>query len=335
MVTGKINIITINLSTVNIDMALKTNYLMDEPWDFLIILDACRFDYFKKSYKNYFEGNLEKRRSLGTCTPEWCNKTFTDQYPNVIYISGNPYINSKVKIKRFEGKKHFNKIIDVWGTNWEPDLGTVLPDSINNSVVENLNKYGDKKFIIHYLQPHAPYLSPKFKSTGFTVPDVDGSRRVLNSIQGRKSNRALEAMVKAIGIILLKLRIINNIWDLRLKFRLPPATPMDEFRQKWGVKGLREAYNENVNIILEHVAELCSVIQKKYRSRTIVITSDHGEMLGEDGKFSHRTGSKNPILFEVPYFIVTRSKVKEIIPPAGETKKLKSSITKLKRSGKI
>jgi len=36
--------------------------VMDEDWDYLLVLDACRFNVFKKIYKEFFNsGNLYKK----------------------------------------------------------------------------------------------------------------------------------------------------------------------------------------------------------------------------------------------------------------------------------
>jgi hypothetical protein len=45
--------------------------IMQEYWDYLIILDACRYDYFGKFCKQYFSGRLEKRWSLGSSIIKW------------------------------------------------------------------------------------------------------------------------------------------------------------------------------------------------------------------------------------------------------------------------
>ena len=53
---------------------------MEEPWDFLIVLDACRFDAFNYVYGDYLEGELEKVISVGSSTIEWCKNAFQKQY---------------------------------------------------------------------------------------------------------------------------------------------------------------------------------------------------------------------------------------------------------------
>ena len=66
-------------------MTTKQKTLMEqENWDYLIILDACRYDYFKRSVHNFFTGTLIEAVSGGSCTLEWCKRTFdADLYDQV------------------------------------------------------------------------------------------------------------------------------------------------------------------------------------------------------------------------------------------------------------
>ena len=102
--------------------------------EFLVILDACRYDYFKEVYREYFDNNnLKKAISPARSTPEWLDKTFDTYYDDIIYISGNPWINSIVidKNLKFHAKKHFYKVVDVWNFGWDNNLGTIHPRKIN------------------------------------------------------------------------------------------------------------------------------------------------------------------------------------------------------------
>ena len=92
--------------------------------------------------------------------------------PSHIYISGNPYINSKVETAGFDAKKHFYKVIDVWDFGWDWRIGTVPPREINRAALRCYLKYPGKRFIIHYMQPHAPYLSAKFRLIGYYKSDL-------------------------------------------------------------------------------------------------------------------------------------------------------------------
>lgn len=52
----------------------------EEDWDYLIVLDACRYDKFKESYPDYLDGELRKVWSRASSTQPWLGKTFPDEY---------------------------------------------------------------------------------------------------------------------------------------------------------------------------------------------------------------------------------------------------------------
>ena len=54
-------------------------------WKYLIILDACRYDYFEKVYRNYLDqGILERVFSPAGGTLEWLTLTFKGNYRDII-----------------------------------------------------------------------------------------------------------------------------------------------------------------------------------------------------------------------------------------------------------
>jgi len=227
-------------------MIEKTS-LMKENWDYLIVLDACRYDFFSKLYKNYLNGELKKVISVGGGTPEWCIESFKDYYDDVIYISANPHINSKFEIKGFNAKNHFHKIIDVWDSGWSDELGTVHPKEVNKAVKNVKDNYPRKRLIIHYLQPHEPYLDYNLK-IGYPKPKI-GLGEVLVGIK-RKENKILIFMMlfnkfrnllKDLAIKLIGKYRINKIYLLVWKsLNLPPINPMDAVQRIVGDKGLRK-----------------------------------------------------------------------------------------------
>ncbi|MFX0134903.1 MAG: hypothetical protein ACFFDN_14775, partial [Candidatus Hodarchaeota archaeon] len=143
-------------------------------WDILFIFDACRYDYFKLVYSKFFyaldlnfTGSLKKVISPASGTLEWCSNVFTkSNYKDIIYVSSNPFVNSKGystrsqkgNILSFYPKDRFYQVIDVWDFGWNNQLNTVPPNEVNKVLLEIIKKYPNKRFIIHYLQPHAPYL---------------------------------------------------------------------------------------------------------------------------------------------------------------------------------
>jgi len=133
--------------------------IMDENWDYLIILDACRYDYFEK-FNNMIEGHLEKKISSSSCTYEWLEKNFSGKkFPDTIYITANPRIHTGwFKKWVLKNKNPFYHIEDVWKYKWDEELETVLPNEMNDVVKKMIKKYPYKRMIIHYLQPHPPYI---------------------------------------------------------------------------------------------------------------------------------------------------------------------------------
>lgn len=129
-------------------------YLMDGEWDNLIILDACRYDVFKK-YVNLLgvEGELKKIVSRGSSTPEFLRENFLigKKFMDTIYVTANPYVSIMLK-------GVFYKIIDVWRDYWDERLDTVLPEPVTKIALEIKAIYPEKRLIVHYMQPHTPFI---------------------------------------------------------------------------------------------------------------------------------------------------------------------------------
>lgn len=127
----------------------------EEDWDYLIILDACRFDDF--AHNITLPGRLEKRITRGTNTSQWLRENFTDFYDNVTYISSNPRCSDH-EIDGFCGTQHFPHVEPVWQYGWDDDLDTVPPQEMTQAALRLHNQYPDRKMIVHYIQPHGPWI---------------------------------------------------------------------------------------------------------------------------------------------------------------------------------
>jgi hypothetical protein len=272
--------------------------VMQEKWDYLIVLDACRYDYFERLYEKYLNGNLEKRISIGTSTAQWRDKSFPDYYEDVIYISANPYINSLVPVRGFLAKDHFHKTFDLWLEDWDEDKGTVLPGIVTERTKLIADAYPHKRVIIHYTQPHEPYIGEGGTGPGYKPPAPGG---ILQGLRGepwivRKIMNLSSGVFYWLGIRGNKL-----IWNIRRFIGVQPAGPMDAVRREFGDEGLRKAYEENLKAVLPHVKELVA-----HLSGRIIITADHGEMLGEDGCYCHWSRATNKQLREIPWLVIDK-----------------------------
>lgn len=117
--------------------------IKETDWDLLIVLDACRYDYFRKIYSDYLNGKLNKAISPATCTKEWKEKVIKKlDFSSYVYVSGNPFIrsnNSKLSV------------IDCWKNPY--------PEPISRCASRALKEH--EKVIAHYMQPHRPYIPLK------------------------------------------------------------------------------------------------------------------------------------------------------------------------------
>ena len=118
----------------------------------LLVLDACRLDYFMR-HANLFEGighhALFPALSCGSCTKEWFIRTFTDPLRDVIYISATPCA--------FRVQDKFARVVRLWEHGWDKELETVRVGRVSEAVRIAI-KRGARKLIAHYMQPHAPFV---------------------------------------------------------------------------------------------------------------------------------------------------------------------------------
>jgi hypothetical protein len=274
-----------------------------EDWDYLILLDACRYDYFAQAAPRFLAGSIQKRESVGCCTSEWRDKTFTDRYDDIVYVSSNPYISDLMPVNSFWGREHFHKVYDVWRTGWDEKIGTVRPETITAAAISAIRAHKGKRFIFHYLQPHAPYLSLGNDASGFPLPNPDASSPMTGTVGSKADSVLQRAVLRLLRKLFPQHSPLGNQpeWILRQWLRMAPASPMDLVRRKYGVEVLRQAYLANLEAVLAEVAGLL-----RYLSGRIIVTSDHGEMLGEDRSFSHIAGQRHPLLVEVPWMTIDK-----------------------------
>jgi len=123
-------------------------YVLEEKWDNLIILDACRYDVLKEVLGK----DIDYRISRGSTTSEWLRENFPDEkYDDIVYITANPWVSKRAA-------SSFHKLIPLWRDRWDEELGTVHPRTTTEVTLEAAKKYPGKRLIAHYLQPHAPYI---------------------------------------------------------------------------------------------------------------------------------------------------------------------------------
>lgn len=134
----------------------QSTLVADMVWDNLIVLDCCRFDAFARH--NDIAGRLIRTVSTASCTWDWLGENFSHKdMKDVIYVSANPFA-SYYYLRRKLGYIPFYKIVEVWKNGWNDELKTVHPSAVNQATLDSLNSNPEKRHIIHYMQPHHPFI---------------------------------------------------------------------------------------------------------------------------------------------------------------------------------
>lgn len=127
-------------------------------WDNLIILDACRYDAFE-SISDELPGELSTVESKGSATRQFLKANFKGRdMTDTVYITANPNFYKAKADGALEVE--FHDEINVWRNGWHDEYRTVMPERVTEAVFEAAENYPNKRLLIHYLQPHAPFVGP-------------------------------------------------------------------------------------------------------------------------------------------------------------------------------
>ena len=124
-----------------------------EDWDNLILLDACRYDEFERRCD--FDGRFERRESRGSSSNEFVRGNFRGRelLDTVCVTSNGWYLDV--------GEYDVHAMIPLVGEQYrDPETGTVLPETVTEHATDAATEYPNKRLVVHYMQPHAPYIGP-------------------------------------------------------------------------------------------------------------------------------------------------------------------------------
>jgi hypothetical protein len=281
---------------------MQDQRFLESEWDYCLVLDACRYDVFSEVYDEYLDGELEKRRSNGSSTPEWAYRTFTDEH-DIAYFSGNPFINDLgIPLNELKwgascdyewaASQHISDVFDVWKSGWDDDLGTVPPEGIteafraNRAAVERA-----ERTVLHYMQPHAPYLA---RGKGQKL------KRIQKGIRKQDEADDDDGGFLSVGdTVRPKVETLLEGSELAQKAGLWLELDPTELVRNGTRDAALELYEENLRIVIESIADLVAELDGR-----VVVTADHGEAFGEDGVWEHHIETHIPPLVEVPWLEV-------------------------------
>jgi len=239
--------------------------IFEADWDTLVVLDACRADEFEENAD--LPGVTESRRSKASMTREWVRANFLKRE-----LHDTVYVTAINQIQHFpEGLQP--ELHDlIWPQREDAlisvgEMRTLPPNVITEHATRAHKKYPNKRIIVHYGQPHQPYLGPTSEKLSWGGGDFH-----------------------------------QNITQ-------SDATHQD----------IIEAYRETLDIVLDEVNSLIDDVEGR-----IVISADHGEMLGERQRpvpikhYGHPAGIYLDELVAVPWHVYESGK-RRIIEPDEPT----------------
>lgn len=248
--------------------------IFERDWDNLLLLDACRYDMFDEI--STVEGDLTSVESRGADTLEFLRGNFRDrELHDTVYVTASPMLHRHKNSINTE----FHDIIDIWNQgDWDEDLNTVPAEPVNSKALSATNEYPNKRLLIHYLQPHYPFIGSNnrpFSAEEAFINDGPGSwTHVANG----------ELQVNK-----------NEVW---------------------------QSYRDNLEYVLDTIRDLLPDLEGK-----TVVTSDHGNLLGERGspipisEWGHPRGLHVQNLVKVPWLEIPSDIRKEITAEAPEGKR--------------
>lgn len=219
--------------------------VLEYDWDNLILLDACRYDEFLR-VAPFSAERVAHRVTLASRTAEFLARTFKNcQLHDTVYVTANPVVLA-FEYQNEDSPPTFHSIISLLDA-WEPEIQTIHPKTVTEVAIDAEKAFPNKKLIVHYLQPHAPFIGEKAtelrEQTGKTIGGLDPELEFAD-------------------------RDAKNINTLSYY----EATKREIISQE----EIKIAYRQSLEIVLEHASNLLSELDGK-----TAITADHGELLGE------------------------------------------------------
>lgn len=136
---------------------------MDIPgadWDNLILLDACRYDAFREA-GSHLQGRLRARASKASATSQFLRANFSDaEFLDTVYVTANPQLY-RIEERIYDTEPlntRFHDVVNVWQDGWDDEHNTVRPEKVTEAVLTAAEDYPNKRILVHYMQPHAPYI---------------------------------------------------------------------------------------------------------------------------------------------------------------------------------
>ncbi|WP_435358644.1 hypothetical protein [Haloarchaeobius sp. DFWS5] len=140
----------------------KGQSIFDRDWDNLIILDAARADTFTSICS--LEGKYGNHISLGAGSHEFVRANFAGKdLRDTVIVTANAFYQKVMQeegykihdlhaVKEYEHNELQTRFVESGRGGWN------MPGPVTEKAKEFSERYPNKRLVIHYHQPHSPYI---------------------------------------------------------------------------------------------------------------------------------------------------------------------------------
>lgn len=253
--------------------------VFEQDWDILILLDTCRVDALRQVANEYdFLDNIEEMWSVGSTSKEWVEQTFTQKYAdkiaNTAYITGNPFSNTLLNERE---RSEYGSTHSTWldRANWVNKM--IKDDTVN---AESLG-----------------HLEPLWGTTGSDAPFEESQHPksltdyTIRAARSGDYDRIISHYMQPHSPYFSSSTSYDELAEHeKAPFRVLKRGEREENQKVWN------AYVDNLRYALDHVEVLLENVDA-----TVVISADHGELLGDHRMYYHMPGNFHPKLKKVPW----------------------------------
>lgn len=134
-------------------------YVLEEDWDVLLVLDACRWDALAEVSDEYewLPEDVPSVTSRGTYSRDWMQENFGPEFDEekarTAHITWNAFSDYELD------ETNWYSLNEVWRDVWDDERGLLPPRPITDRAIRTWRDTGADRTLVHYMQPHAPYRS--------------------------------------------------------------------------------------------------------------------------------------------------------------------------------
>jgi hypothetical protein len=196
------------------------------------------------------------------------------------------YVTANPYVSKVAGDA-FHELYEPWVEEFDEDIDTVRPEPVVEAARRAHRDHPDKRVVVHFMQPHHPFVpAPDLQFDGWHIAEYEEWRA--DAADGDGSGGG------------------------------GPSTPWEALAKGHVTReAVWDAYGRNLDLVLAAVDDLLA-----FADGRVVVTSDHGNMLGERSfpiplrVYGHPAGVLDPELVEVPWAVVQTGPRREVTADA-------------------